>query len=63
MKVLTILLAGILIVSQPVFADLSVLDLEKISEIVRESETRMKVYIAGEIDKTTTEIIEPEEAP
>lgn len=69
MKYLTLLLGILLMVSQPVFADLTVQDLEKIREIVAESETRMKenitssensikVYIAGEIDKVNTKITE-----
>ena len=69
MKVMTILLAGVLLVSPQIFADLSVSDLEKIREIVKESgtrmkdiitssETRMKEYISGEIEQINTKITE-----
>ena len=58
MKVMTILLAGILLVTPQVFADLSVSDLEKISQIVKESETRMKEYVSGEIEKVNIKITE-----
>ena len=58
MRIITILLAGVLLVSPQVFADLSVSDLEKIREIVKESETRMKEYVSQEIDKVNTRITE-----
>ena len=58
MKVMTILLAGVLLVSPQIFADLSVSDLDKIREIVKESETRMKEYISGEIEQINTKITE-----
>ena len=69
MKVMMILLAVVLFVSPQVFAELSVLDLEKIREIVKESETRMKdiitsfetrmkEYVSQEIDKVNTKITE-----
>ena len=69
MRIITILLAGVLLVSPQVFADLSVADLEKIREIVKESETRMKdiitsfetrmkEYVSQEIDKVNTKITE-----
>ena len=48
MKIITILLAGVLLISPQVFADLSVSDLEKIESIVKESEARMKEYVSGE---------------
>ena len=55
---MTILLAGILLVTPQVFAELSVSDLEKISQIVKESETRMKEYVSGEIEKVNIKITE-----
>ncbi len=58
MKIITILLAGILLISTQVFADLSVSDLEKIESIVKDSEARMKEYVSGEIDKVNTKITE-----
>ena len=58
MRIITILLAGVLLVSPQVFAELSVADLEKIREIVKESETRMKEYVSQEIDKVNTKITE-----
>ena len=69
MKVMTILLAGILLVTPQVFAELSVSDLEKISQIVKKSETRMKEiitssetrmkeYVSGEIEKVNIKITE-----
>ena len=69
MKVMMILLAVVLFVSPQVFAELSVSDLEKIREIVKESETRMKdiitsfetrmkEYVSQEIDKVNTKITE-----
>ena len=60
MKFMTIILAGILLVSPQVFADLSVTDLEKIREIVKESETRMKEYVSGEIEKVDIKLTEME---
>ena len=58
MKIITILLAGILLISTQVFADLSVSDLEKIESIVKDSEARMKEYVTGEIEKVNTRITE-----
>ena len=58
MKIITILLAGVLLISPQVFADLSVSDLEKIEAIVKDSEARMKEYVTGEIDKVNTKITE-----
>ena len=58
MKIITILLAGILLISTQVFADLSVSDLEKIESIVKESEARMKEYLSGEIEKVNIKITE-----
>ena len=58
MKVMTILLAGVLLVSPQVFADLSVSDFDKIREIVKESETRMKEYVSGEIEKVDIKLTE-----
>ena len=61
MKMLVVLLFGLLcllMVSSQVFADLSVADLEKISEIVKESEMRMKEYVSQEIAKVNTRITE-----
>ena len=58
MKVMTILLVGILLVTPQVFAELSVSDLEKISQIVKESETHMKEYVSGEIEKVNIKITE-----
>ena len=51
MKIITIILVGILLISTQVFADLSVSDLEKIESIVKDSEARMKEYVTGEIEK------------
>ena len=42
MKIMVIILIGLLLVSSKVYADLSVADLQKIREIVKESETRIK---------------------
>ena len=58
MKIITILLAGILLISTQVFADLSVSDLEKIEAIVKDSEARMKENVTGEIEKVNTRITE-----
>ena len=58
MKMMVVLLSGLLLASPQVFADLSVADLEKISEIVKESETRMKEYVSQEIAKVNTRITE-----
>ena len=58
MKIITIILVGILLISTQVFADLSVSDLEKIESIVKESEARMKEYVSGEIEKVNTRITE-----
>ena len=58
MKIITILLAGILLISTQVFADLSVSDLEKIEAIVKDSEARMKENVSGEIEKVNTRITE-----
>ena len=58
MKFMTIILAGILLVSPQVFADLSVADLEKIESIVKDSEAHMKEYVSGEIEKVNTRITE-----
>lgn len=58
MKFITILLAGILLATAQVSADLSAADLEKIESIVKESETRMKEYVSQEIAKVDTKISE-----
>ena len=58
MKMMVVLLTGLLLVSSQVYADLSVADLEKISEIVKESETRMKEYVSGEMKQVNTKITE-----
>ena len=58
MKIITIILVGILLISTQVFADLSVSDLEKIESIVKDSEARMKEYVTGEIEKVNTRITE-----
>ena len=69
MKLITVLIVSILLMSSQVFAELSVSDLEKIREIVKESETRtkdiitssetrMKEYVSGEVDKINTKIAE-----
>ena len=58
MKIITILLAGVLLISTQVFADLSVSDLEKIESIVKDSEARMKENVSGEIEKVNTRITE-----
>ena len=58
MKIITIILVGILLISTQVFADLSVLDLEKIESIVKDSEARMKENVSGEIEKVNTRITE-----
>ena len=58
MKIITIILVGILLISTQVFADLSVSDLEKIESIVKDSEARMKEYVSGEIEKVNTRITE-----
>ena len=58
MKIITILLVGILLISTQVFADLSVSDLEKIESIVKDSEARMKEYVSGEIAKVNIKITE-----
>ena len=58
MKIITILLAGVLLISPQVFADLSVSDLEKIESIVKDSEARMKENVSGEIEKVNTRITE-----
>ena len=58
MKIITILLVGILLISTQVFADLSVSDLEKIESIVKDSEARMKEYVTGEIEKVNIKITE-----
>ena len=60
MKIITIILAGILLASSQVFADLSVSDLEKIESIVKDSEARMKEYVSGEIEKVDTKLTEME---
>ena len=69
MKMVVVLLAALLLVSSQVFAELSVSDLEKIREIVKESETRMKEnmtasetrikeYVTSEIENMNTKIEE-----
>ena len=58
MKIITILLVGILLISTQVFADLSVSDLEKIESIVKDSEARMKEYVSQEIEKVNIRITE-----
>ena len=58
MKIITIILVGILLISTQVFADLSVSDLEKIESIVKDSEARMKEYVSGEIEKVNIRITE-----
>ncbi len=58
MKIITIILVGILLISTQVFADLSVSDLEKIEAIVKDSEARMKENVSGEIEKVNTRITE-----
>ena len=58
MKIITILLVGILLISTQVFADLSVSDLEKIEAIVKDSEARMKEYVSQEIEKVNIRITE-----
>ena len=58
MKIITIILVGILLISTQVFADLSVSDLEKIESIVKDSEARMKEYVTGEIEKVNIKITE-----
>ena len=58
MKIITIILVGILLISTQVFADLSVADLEKIESIVKDSEARMKEYVTGEIEKVNIKITE-----
>lgn len=60
MKMMVVLLIGLLLVSSQVYADLSVADLEKISEIVKESEMRMKEYVSGEIEKVDIKLTEME---
>jgi hypothetical protein len=62
MKVMMILLAVVLFVSPQVFAELSVSDLEKIREIVKESETRMKEYVSQEITKVDTKFTDMEKS-
>lgn len=56
MKFITILLAGVLLATAQVYADLSAADFEKIESIVKESETRMKEYVSQEIAKVDTKI-------
>ena len=58
MKIITILLAGVLLISPQVFADLSVSDLEKIESIVKDYEARMKENVSGEIAKVNIKITE-----
>ncbi len=58
MKMLAVLLTVLLLASPQVFADLSVADLDKISEIVKESETRMNEFVSGKIEIVNTKIIE-----
>ena len=58
MKMLAVLLSVLLLVSSQVFADISVSDLDKISEIVKESETRMKEFVSGKIENVNTKITE-----
>ena len=58
MKMIMILLTGILLVSSQIYAELSVVDLKKIDAIVKASETRMKEYVTGEIEKVNTKITE-----
>ena len=58
MKFITILLAGILLATAQVCADLSAADLEKIESIVKESEARMKEYVSQKIAKVDTKISE-----
>ena len=69
MKMVVVLLAALLLVSSQVSAELSVSDLDKIREIVKESETRMKEnmtdsetrikeYVTSEIENMNTKIEE-----
>lgn len=58
MRMIVFLLTGLLLASPQVFADLSVADLDKISEIVKESETRMKEFVSGKIENINTKITE-----
>ena len=58
MKLIVVLIVSILLMNSQVFAELSVSDLEKIREIVKESETHMKEYVSGEVDKINTKIAE-----
>lgn len=58
MKIMKLLVVSILLVNSPVFADLSIADIEKIESIVKESEARMKEYVAQEISKVNTKIDE-----
>ena len=69
MRTVVVLLSGLLFISSQVFAELSVSDLDKIREIVKESETRMKEnmtdsetrikeYVTSEIENMNTKIEE-----
>ncbi len=58
MKIMMLLGVGILLVNSPVFAALSVADIEKIESIVKGSEARVKEYVSQEITKVNTRIDE-----
>lgn len=58
MKIMMLFVVGILLVNSPVFAELSIADIEKIEAIVKGSEARMKEYVSQEIAKVNTKIDE-----
>ena len=58
MKIMMLFVVGILLINSPVFAELSITDIEKIESIVKGSEARMKEYVSQEIAKVNTKIDE-----
>ena len=58
MKIMMLFVVGILLINSPVFAELSIADIEKIESIVKGSEARMKEYVSQEIAKVNTKIDE-----
>ena len=58
MKIMMLFVVGILLINSPVFAELSITDIEKIESIVKGSEARMKEYVSQEIAKINTKIDE-----
>ncbi|MDE0426702.1 MAG: hypothetical protein OXN25_17770 [Candidatus Poribacteria bacterium] len=58
MKIIMLFVVGTLLINSPVFADLSIADIEKVESIVKGSEARMKEYVSQEIAKVNTKIDE-----